>query len=235
MTAALTQTRRATAMTERTEYRLTSNGLCCTPGVVRWAQNGAKFETDRPHIAKVVACLYPHLPWLAVEKLLDGDCVIDDATETVTVSLELPVGGDYPDEVTTGAFDDAQLNKERATPAPIPPAAAKAYSATDPAPVRCKACNTDIATVDGFHTVPGWKGVFCDGCWPAPGSTNLAWHELVAEALTTAGKCVEEMVATSRAYYDAGDGDTVFVSMTKADAETIRRTYTHAHRPAEEM
>jgi len=95
--------------------------------------------------------------------------------------------------------------------------------------VRCKVCRKDMSKVDSFHTVPGWKGVFCDGCAPAPGSTNLSWHDLVADGLGTAGKCVEEFIAENRSSYcDAEDYEVFLVPMTVADMEAIRRAHRHA-------
>ena len=68
-------------------YTLTSTEFCHTPGIVRWAQNGARFKRDRPKMVKVFTEGYG-LPKAAAEKLLDGDCTINDNDGTVSVTVE---------------------------------------------------------------------------------------------------------------------------------------------------
>lgn len=70
-----------------TTYTLSSTPMCCTPGLVRWAQNGAKFKKDRPVMRRVLMEGYG-LPERAADAILDGKCEIDDANEVVTVSID---------------------------------------------------------------------------------------------------------------------------------------------------
>lgn len=67
-------------------FRLTSTDLCYTPGIVRWAQQGASHKRDRPKLLRVFTEGYG-LPRAAARKLIDGDCLIDDATGVVTVEI----------------------------------------------------------------------------------------------------------------------------------------------------
>lgn len=71
---------------ETTRYTLSSNELVNTPGLARWAQNGARFERDRPKMIKVFVDGYG-LPKAAAEKIVDGHCTIDDAKGTVAVEV----------------------------------------------------------------------------------------------------------------------------------------------------
>lgn len=66
-------------------YKLHSDEMVSAPGIVRWAQNGAKFKKDREAMARVIAAGWPILPWQAVMDILDGKCDIDDDDNSVSV------------------------------------------------------------------------------------------------------------------------------------------------------
>lgn len=40
-------------MAKKKSYRLLSTSLICTPGILRWAQNGYKFKRDRKSLLNV--------------------------------------------------------------------------------------------------------------------------------------------------------------------------------------
>lgn len=75
--------------TEPTTYRLGSSSLCCTPGIIRWAINGYKFEKDRDTLRRVVTETWG-IPDDAADALLSGDVdyTVDDETETVIFSFD---------------------------------------------------------------------------------------------------------------------------------------------------
>lgn len=76
-----------------TSYRLTSNPMICTPGVLRWV--GALRKRDVPGATsdadariKFISGMFPALPVAAVSKLAAGDYTVEDNGETAVVTVE---------------------------------------------------------------------------------------------------------------------------------------------------
>jgi hypothetical protein len=63
-------------------YRLGSAPMVFAPGFIRWAIAGARFESDRPQLVRIVAEGW-NVPAEAAEALLSGRAPFDVDGETV--------------------------------------------------------------------------------------------------------------------------------------------------------
>lgn len=72
-----------------TTYRLASNGLCHTPGILAWAMNGYAFPRDRAKLAAVFIDGYG-LPRAATKALLSGDAPHTVEGDSVVFTWPLP-------------------------------------------------------------------------------------------------------------------------------------------------
>lgn len=72
-----------------TTYRLASNGLCHTPGILAWAINGYAFPRDRARLTAVFVDGYG-LPKPAAKALLSGDAPHTIEGDSVVFTWPLP-------------------------------------------------------------------------------------------------------------------------------------------------
>ena len=70
-----------------TTYRLGSNPMFYTPGVLRWAINGYRFKSDRKYLTKVFTDGYG-LPVKAAKALLSGTVPYTVEGETVVFEVK---------------------------------------------------------------------------------------------------------------------------------------------------
>lgn len=64
-------------------YRLNSNGLVHTPGILAWAQNGYAFQKDRKSLLKIFTETWPTIPSETLDRLLKKEITHKVIGETV--------------------------------------------------------------------------------------------------------------------------------------------------------
>lgn len=69
-------------------YRLNSDAMVHTPGLIKWAINGFAFEDDRETLRKTISGAFPEVPAGAIEKLLTSEVPYKVEDETVVFTVE---------------------------------------------------------------------------------------------------------------------------------------------------
>lgn len=66
-----------------TQYRLLSNPMVHTPGLLAWAMNGYHFPEDRPHMLRIMTETFKDIPSEVMDNLLAGEIPFQVEGETI--------------------------------------------------------------------------------------------------------------------------------------------------------